>query len=547
MLQTTIQNFLHFESGTIEAAPLAIVAGRNMQGKTSGRLAIAAALSGQVIPIDCDKKDAKKLVTAGAEYAVVEVANEQGGARVVYPDCNRTASGIFASEYAVGLKSLLTLPAKERAPEILKLLKAEPTIDDLKTATGLSGDMLEKLWQKIKAVGFDKAHSDAADKGKIDKNRWLQITAKQRYPDKNALAWLPANWSPEFGSVSVEGINESLQEASQQLEKAIAAEAIGGKEREELVEKFSQYEKRRADAEQARQKETAARNAYKIACDAQAATKRENIAPCPHCGEDVAIFGNVLKAPNAQPAKKPENAEADVKRLKQALDEAERERMTAEAASFAAGQAGKKLAEMEGKPAAVEGAVDACRAEVAKVQATLAAVKAKADADAIAKSVETNQKIVDGLAPEGIRREKLAVALVEFNKTLEALANAAGWSPVALSKELKPTIPDGFAHHAESQLWHVRVLLQVAVAQLDGSQAILVDAADILDKPRRVGLLRLLVGAGMPAIIFYTANDPSELPDLAARKLGNTYWIEGGVCTLVNGVTAPPPAVSAVN
>jgi hypothetical protein len=80
-----------------------------------------------------------------------------------------------------------------------------------------------------------------------------------------------------------------------------------------------------------------------------------------------------------------------------------------------------------------------------------------------------------------------------------------------------------------SEQYRVRAVLQVAMADLDHSAMVVLDAADVLDGPTRSGLFALLVEASMPALVCMTLSRREQVPDLAAAELGASYWIEGGV------------------
>ena len=66
---------------------------------------------------------------------------------------------------------------------------------------------------------------------------------------------------------------------------------------------------------------------------------------------------------------------------------------------------------------------------------------------------------------------------------------------------------------------------------MDGADAMIIDRADILDRQGRNGMMKMLIGLGIPCLVCMTILDPKKdpPPDLAARGKGITYWVEDGV------------------
>jgi hypothetical protein len=82
---------------------------------------------------------------------------------------------------------------------------------------------------------------------------------------------------------------------------------------------------------------------------------------------------------------------------------------------------------------------------------------------------------------------------------------------------------------SESERFRVRVTLQVAMAALDQSAVIVVDAADILGKGGRNGLMRLLSTESRPALICMTMDAIESVPNLSQAGMGASYWMDGNV------------------
>jgi hypothetical protein len=74
------------------------------------------------------------------------------------------------------------------------------------------------------------------------------------------------------------------------------------------------------------------------------------------------------------------------------------------------------------------------------------------------------------------------------------------------------------------------------MARLTGADLVVIDAADVLDAPRRSGLFRLLTEAGLPAVVCMTLARPDQVPNLASPSigLGVSYWLEDGLLDVLD-------------
>jgi hypothetical protein len=86
-----------------------------------------------------------------------------------------------------------------------------------------------------------------------------------------------------------------------------------------------------------------------------------------------------------------------------------------------------------------------------------------------------------------------------------------------------------YRRSSTSEQYRVRAVVAVAMAKLDGSDMVVLDAADVLDGTTRSGLFALLDEAGLDALVCMTLTRREQVPDLAASELGASYWIEDGI------------------
>jgi hypothetical protein len=124
-----------------------------------------------------------------------------------------------------------------------------------------------------------------------------------------------------------------------------------------------------------------------------------------------------------------------------------------------------------------------------------------------------------------------------FNRThLAPIAEISGWKPVQIMEDESGLgIYYGgrpYRHLGQSAQYRVRVTLQVALAQIDGSDLLIIDGADILTPGAADGrgaLFRLLKAQGIPSLVGMTLGPKDTVPDLAAAGYGRSYVVRDGV------------------
>src|SRR6185369_4948226 len=174
--------------------------------------------------------------------------------------------------------------------------------------------------------------------------------------------------------------------------------------------------------------------------------------------------------------------------------------------------------------------VDRCRTILQTAKVRLDAFQRKFSADRTHTAICQNQELANKTAPDGIRGDVLAKALKGFNLFADPICKAAGWRVVALEPDFTPTYGGTqYLLLSESAKWRVRTVLQMVMAKLDKSQALVIDAADILDKQGRNGLFKAVAAAGLPALVCMTLDGKELVPNLGRAGIGCSYWIEGGV------------------
>lgn len=564
-MNIVIKNFRGIESCNIECAPLCLVAGRNFAGKSSICLAVAAALTGHGIPYLKAGKDGKPvgiftkaqagvMVKAGMDKGGISVASDTGKATLVWPDLEFKTEGDAprASVYATGLINVLDLDEKTRNAFLADLLGTKPSKDDLIEALpGLSADQIDKIWKAIEIDGWDVAHKAVKEHGAKLKGQW-ELTTNDRYGPTKAAGWIPQGWTEKLASESVEALEARVVTAKQELEKLIAQSAVDTAEIERLrqtantVLDTTDYATHLALARAAHQKATEDRN------NLPPLEGELQTTPCPHCGEPLLLVAGKITKPEKKKLTKAENAkrkkdfEAAVEKVREALTQVEdlegklrKQETTKESVRNALERL--TLLEKKQKEAPAETVVNEAREAVRLAEEALRLFTAKTTADRMHQSIERNQTIIDTLAPDGLRKVKLVKSIEAFNTSLKELCDPAGFKAVSVDEAMD--IRYGGRHYAllsASEQYRVRAVLQVAIAQRDGSQMVIFDGADILDASGRDGLFVLLqVEPRIPsAIVAMTIARQALVPDLQSAGLGHAYWVSEGRSELSDAQTA---------
>ena len=543
-MKATIKNFMGCAAAEVEASKIALILGLNGQGKTSTLLPIAAALRGGV-PLGLQKTKAGMLVKTGAGAASVVLEEDGAKVEVFWPKCERRSEGVSApeaSDIAVGAVAFPSMADKDKVELLRDILKTDPVKQELCEAladAGLSEKVQEAVWHNIEAEGWDASLDRAKEKGRSLKSQWALI-AGEAYGEKKAASWFPQGWENDLETTSTEALEADLSLARADLEDKIADQAIGADELARLQEKADGLTDAEKECDDAAGKVTEVQKALK---EARAAREKLPKLPnydlvCPHCGKPVVYqFGKLEAIKQSLSAEEREKLEQQILDADNAVSKAERELNAAKHDFILADsdlQAIKKAKEeLEAKQGKTiqPAEVDEARNAVRKAETRLQSFNRYNEALRVHRNILENQAIINVLEPEGIRRRSLEKGLSDFNGRLEYLCHVAGWACVKVDGDMSVSYNDRpFVLCSESEKFRAKVTLQAAIAEYDGSHALVVDAADILDNKGRAGLLKLLAGQSYCSFVGMMAAKPSAAPDLKKLGIGRKYWVEAGNC-----------------
>lgn len=546
----SIRNFRGVKRAEIDLEGIALIAGRNEAGKSSIAQALQALLTGEPIPLGgLRKSDAAMLIHAGTGNGEISLSNgDDSRASIEYPKAKRVTEGAppWASPIAVGMESLADMDPKARASLLIDYLKAAPTQTDLRghLEDSMPAATIDLLWEAIEQRGWDAAWQHAKEKGQQLKGQWREATGEMYGSDKGSK-WIPDAWESDLDGASEESLRAVLVQAEESRDAVVASEAVS-------AERISQLKNGAALLPELKAK-TKKLEAESEALAAEVVRTGEILrslpspgeeiptVPCPHpeCGRPVLIVGHSLRVPptavnDEERAKRRQEGEEAAREYSKATQAQKRhdEQLNSVRADLARCESAARELEATketGSGVADAAAIERARAEVQHAQGRLAAYLSKTRADALHGSITANQQIIDLLAPDGLRQTKLRGALKALNERVAEAASVCGWAPAEITPALEILYRGtAWALCSESGRYRARVLLQLALAEIDDSQALVIDGADILDKGGRNGLMKLLRSATIPALVCMTLPAREDMPDLGRGGLGRSYWIEQG-------------------
>lgn len=551
-LSIVVRDYRGCERADVNVSRLALIAGLGGAGKSSFMQAAAAALAQQPLPPEIKKKDAKKLVRGGSDKAKVTVAIGKSVTTVNWPAADLVTDGapLSVSPYAAGLISVVRLSEKERRAELSRYFKAEPTHDDLKNALGdlkVTPEAIEMIWNKLKVDGWDVTFNHYKDQGAKRKGAWEHVTG-ENYGSRKSADWVPAEWQESLSLTTQEALEEALKVVQTELEESVRADAVSEEQLRLLRGKAAQVpaleeaaETQRAEAQRLADKVAKLDKAYK-ALPVPPLVK-ENPS-CPHCGTETAVkdLGGgkyQLVKPEALDAKKLDKMRKALADAKEAVEaavsessDAKRVLLLTENDLEGSRKAAASLAQIEKDMAEVTGTAgtDDLRAAVDGAAKRLAMFKARQEASKLNSEIIRIGEIAGVLSPDGLRKRKLTRAVRDVNEgVLKDIFETTGWGRVSFNEDLEAEYNGRpYALVSASERYRVRVALQIVMALLDNSAAILIDDIDRMDPPARNGLFEYLTTLQVPVVVAMMAGAPNVVPDLAAAGIGETYWVTEG-------------------
>lgn len=530
-MQIQIHDFRGIADFRANLDGMLLLAGPNGAGKSSACTAIAACLTGVLTPFDgVTKARAGLLVRDGGATATATVSSPDGGASVVWPACERAEKGRapWASPVAAGLVDPLRMPPRERAAWLIDLIGALPGVDATVAAlveAGVPSSEATAIWARIEVRGWDAAHAEAKETGAKLKGQWERVTG-QRYGSAKAAGWRPDGWRSGMDALGLDEMKRHAESLQAKVDAARAAALTGESKRRDAEERLTQRQRALSEEADARGKMLAAQRAEE---SAQAARDRLGVSAgrvlkCSECSAPhILVNGQLMPAPKDAPD--PAAIEAADKALREARQEALRTsahhgRLVAEIE--AGNKAEEFLKTLPEVPPSDE--LERIKAASAEVGQHFTMKRRAVEAGDLHERIVRQIEIVKLLAEDGLRQTALVEALAGFAGDLNEVTRAAGWRPVTVDADMSVAYggrPVSLCSAGEA--FRARCAMQIVAAKRDGSDVVIIDGADILDRDGRNGLIRAI--AGRHAVIGMTMKR-DELPAKLVEA-GRAVWVGG--------------------
>jgi tetratricopeptide (TPR) repeat protein len=552
-INVTIHNFRKIKEASFAIAPVALLVGENENGKSSIAQAVALAAAQQPLPRQVAKKDAKQLVHDGAKSGMAVLERESVTSVITWPlaECKISGQGkpVAASEFAVGLKNIFSLSNTEKVGYFIGLLKANPTLDDLKAKLPKSMDTkLPEIWKQIEQSGWDEAHSTAkTDEAELT-GKWKGTTGEQKWNVSSAGDWRPATWQPDLERGERAVLEVNYAEAKKAYEDALkseGAQAFDRTQAQALADKLPEYEqqvkatqKALEDAETAHLQLSEELNEIGYSGD--------DPMTCPDCGAHLTLNHDRqlthAQAVDDDTKDRYHELGGKLKESAAALIKLREEVTLAQVRLTSADEATARLQGVDVETEATGNTAEA-KAAYTLAEQRLDSFNTVERARALYEQILTQKDLVTALSQGGVRKSKLDDQLKRFNEeVLKPLSVAFGCEHVWLDGDL--TLWRGNRPYhllSRSARYTVRVIMQASIAMADRSELLVIDDMDeINDRRNRAGLMTMVQATGIPALVCMAKRPEENAPDLAARNAGQTY-------TVIEGVVQPYTAAKEAN
>lgn len=555
-MRLTVQNFRGAKKVELcTADKITLIAGKNRQGKTSTIHALQLLLTGNTP----EKTDLRRRTPAGSITLVEGEAyrriplgktSDKAEARGVTPEC---------STYAAGLADICKIDKKQRPLEFVKILGALPDeheLFDAITSIGFHDDYAIGVAQKVfgrysndgggeleeAGVGWDGALEHYKTKRTKYAGAWEQHTGCKKWGVNVGASWTPEGWSP--GADPGELVN-TIDRGKEQLEQLLQAGAVSNHVIAELRKQAEKKSQLLQDIQdwQVKVKEYEAQlivaaEEFKKCPSPNGLIKAHS---CPHCAKPVQFSdGNLIKSASEvlteDQIKHRQQAYTAAKRkgdeTKALLDNAIFAHKTANAQAAAAQKAEKELAELESKPQADEQAIAPVREQIAAAERVLKAYGDRRKAEMLHQQIVDLEKVIAVLKPEGLRKQKLADSLKEFNEQLANRCKVAGFPVFELNEDLEPILDDGpYKLASKSEKWMIDSIIRLTVAKIQDAPIVIFDDLDDVLPDHRSGFFGLITGADIAAVIGCATLSQNLLPPMGS--LGVAYWVQDGTAEAI--------------
>jgi DNA repair exonuclease SbcCD ATPase subunit len=594
-----IKNFLGVREfdATLEK-PVTLISGYNGSGKSSIHEAVRMALTGEFNRVAL-KKDFPRLVHDGEKRASVILRGTTGldqRSWILNIDLpsgkGQDWSEVTQLRYVLDAQKFARLDANDRRKflfDLMNILTGYEFIRQRLIDKGIENSHIE-LIKPMLNIGFEAAHSEAANRARDAKAAWRVITG-ETYGEKKAAAWIAEK--PEIHPGKIDEYEEKLE----QIDRAIAEinQSIGGicESRNRNAQALAQLTGLRQKAgcyarfakkltsDEAAQKEweqkleetrRAAQGGRKsglvhdlaYALDGsltiampfgdmndlqRQCLRRANDALDAYTAEHGGPLADASSAPDRDAVARLPEYEKALKLMASSVANDKRDLAEANTAAEAIKQLESTISEapsyeeLKSQEALLAGqkaerkslaAELAAEREICKkaIEANSNTAKARAEHE----SVLAWTKIADALAPDGIPGEMLSHALDPINESLEETSQRTSWMKVHIDSNMDifaawpNSPPRPYSLLSQSEKWRVDAMIAESISYISEMHLLVLDRIDVLDLAGRSELIYWLDGLAKEGLIE-TALIFGTLK-AAPKNLPetvSTYWLVDGV------------------
>ncbi|KKN08355.1 hypothetical protein LCGC14_1057610 [marine sediment metagenome] len=544
-----VSDFRGISYAEVELKKIVLIAGPNYNGKTSFAQSFGATLTGEPkIYDELTKKTIPQLIRHGKKTAIISIVDEDRTMQLTYPDGKIETQGqpFTSSRIAVGFETIMEKKQKERAEYFSDFLGTKPTYEMIEKALK-EGNIIEvrikEVWDSIEALGWDSTHKKYINTRREAKGKWAGIVEEpgisMNYGSEIAANYLPSEWDPELNNKTREDLLSDFQKAEYTYETCISETAVD-------TSKIEEFKKKASDIGEYAE---LYRKSVSENSDMQAEIKELNSKlhiieedvtySCPKCKTQLLYKDNKLTLAEEMSKVEIDRMKKDNLALKVVIKDKEAKQKelfgNMQDLHYKLRQADDAQEELDKIKKSTKtkksGDKEKLKEKYDLTKKRISLFDMKANAYETHNKIGKLNHVVKVLAEDGLRNTVLSEALKPAQVALNVLCEKAGWGRVVVGEGMlisyinKQDIEVPYRLCSDSERFRIDIILQMLIAKKEGSDVVIIDRADILD--RKGGLINLLLACKIPAVVLMTANEKEDVPDLSAHGV-DTYWIEDG-------------------
>ena len=587
MPKLKIENLLGVKRAEIDLDGIVEVVGPNASGKSSLAACAQALLAHEQNPLGVPATQAARVyLHDGEDEGLAEIEGVEW----------RPGKGLTVTDGAVALSrpeavGLVDYTARRGEKERLESLQSAllPAVSEILDAVRnrlleyMPAHDVNGLMEIVGERGFDAAKDIYVDRGKKAKKQWREITG-MNYGTRVAPDWRPDGWLADMDAMTVQQAEEAVTATREALAALGRVQAVTEAEAHSAGEARDALPGLKAVLKIADDKTQAIRaNLEGMALSASASAVKEaeqelaekralmHVTPhlsCPHCQRGVVLVGDgTLERYNAVVSRQArEWAEAEAVEIEGVLAERIREHEAAQrtaqgraehlrTAEHETGEAmtavavAEKLARNAGAEVdTADRRADLMQAEQAVDDAKrrVGMVSAEARAAELSETIARYTEIGSALGPQGVRSKMMEAGLRKLNQGLAVIGGVTDWPSIEVGD--KGAVVWGgrpIQLCSASEQWRAQAAIQLTLAAMTGSQAVVLDRADLLDPRNREGLVRAVQRVsgktGIAVLLCSTGAVNGDAPwkqvgFIAGKLLSVAYFYlvhEGGTTSMI--------------